>query len=192
MNTYTGTTTVSTGTLLVAAGGTLNTSSAITVATGATLNNANGASITPALTLQQGSTLVTSAASSAFTPASLTLSGDLSTWNANPITLTNTAGIGLTKGGSLTLQLTGIAAGTYNLTSGSGFSGSFTTSANVNGNALSASGSDWVGTNISGFNYTYTNSLNQLVVSAVPEPQTWALLAFSLTTVMILRRRRNS
>ena len=27
---------------------------------------------------------------------------------------------------------------------------------------------------------------------AVPEPATWALLAFSLTTVMVLRRRRNS
>ena len=26
---------------------------------------------------------------------------------------------------------------------------------------------------------------------AVPEPETWALLAFSLTTVMVLRRRRN-
>ena len=29
-------------------------------------------------------------------------------------------------------------------------------------------------------------------VRAVPEPATWALLAFSLTTVMVLRRRRNS
>jgi len=26
----------------------------------------------------------------------------------------------------------------------------------------------------------------------VPEPTTWALLAFSLTTVMVLRRRRDS
>ena len=31
-----------------------------------------------------------------------------------------------------------------------------------------------------------------LVANAVPEPSTWALLAFSLTTVMVLRRRRNS
>ena len=29
-------------------------------------------------------------------------------------------------------------------------------------------------------------------VAAIPEPATWALLAFSLTTVMVLRRRRNS
>ena len=33
---------------------------------------------------------------------------------------------------------------------------------------------------------------NDLVLNAVPEPATWALLAFSLTTVMVLRRRRNS
>jgi hypothetical protein len=33
---------------------------------------------------------------------------------------------------------------------------------------------------------------NDLVLSAVPEPATWALLAFSLTTVMVLRRRRQS
>ena len=189
-NTYTGATTISTGTLLLAGGGALNTSSGISVATGATLNNANGASITPALTLQQGATLITSAASSAFAPTSLTLLGDLSIWNVNPITLTNTAGSGLTKGGTLTLTLTGIAAGSYNLTIGTGFSGSFA-SANVNGSALSASGSDWVGTNIGGFNYTYTNIDNILLVT-VPEPATWALLAFSLTTVMALRRRRNS
>ncbi len=31
-----------------------------------------------------------------------------------------------------------------------------------------------------------------LVYTAIPEPATWALMAFSLTTVMVLRRRRNS
>ncbi|MEI7956473.1 MAG: autotransporter-associated beta strand repeat-containing protein [Verrucomicrobiota bacterium] len=36
---------------------------------------------------------------------------------------------------------------------------------------------------ISGYSMEFT---------AVPEPATWALLAFSLTTVMVLRRRRNS
>ena len=36
------------------------------------------------------------------------------------------------------------------------------------------------------------NSQLYLTYTAVPEPATWALLAFSLTTVMILRRRRNS
>ena len=47
--------------------------------------------------------------------------------------------------------------------------------------------------------FTFNNG-NQLItfreasgyLNVVPEPTTWALLAFSLTTVMILRRRRNS
>jgi hypothetical protein len=33
---------------------------------------------------------------------------------------------------------------------------------------------------------------NVRLTSAVPEPATWALLAFSLTSVMVFRRRRNS
>jgi hypothetical protein len=32
--------------------------------------------------------------------------------------------------------------------------------------------------------------LNAMQINVVPEPATWALLAFSLTTVMVLRRRR--
>ena len=40
-----------------------------------------------------------------------------------------------------------------------------------------------------------TNSFtggNDLVIQAVPEPATWALAAFSMTTVLVFRRRRNS
>ncbi len=44
----------------------------------------------------------------------------------------------------------------------------------------------WIGT------FSISQSGNDLVLSyAVPEPSTWALLAFSLTTVMVLRRRRS-
>ena len=38
--------------------------------------------------------------------------------------------------------------------------------------------------------FTFTQATGNLLVTAVPEPATWALLAFSLTTVMVLRRRR--
>jgi len=31
---------------------------------------------------------------------------------------------------------------------------------------------------------------NDLVLQAVPEPTTWALLAFSLITIMVLRQRK--
>jgi len=37
--------------------------------------------------------------------------------------------------------------------------------------------------------FAYVNAVQ--LVSVVPEPATWALLAFSLTTVMVLRRRRS-
>lgn len=44
----------------------------------------------------------------------------------------------------------------------------------------------WVGS------FSISQSGNNLVLSyAVPEPSTWALLAFSLTTVMVMRRRRS-
>jgi len=36
----------------------------------------------------------------------------------------------------------------------------------------------------------YSTYVDNLLVTSVPEPATWALLAFSLTTVMVLRRRR--
>ena len=184
-NTYTGATTVNVGTLKVAAGGALNSSSGISVAAGATIENANAASITPALTLAEGAAVTTSAASSSFAPTSLTLSGNLSDgWTA--IALTATAGSGLTKGGALTLTLSGITAGTYSLTSGSGFSGTFS-SANVNGNALSASGSDWTGT-ISGITYTYTNSTN--VLQVVPEPGTFAMLLGGMGMLLGFQRSR--
>ena len=42
-----------------------------------------------------------------------------------------------------------------------------------------------------GYYWDTTSATRSLTVefSAVPEPATWALLAFSLTTVMVLRRR---
>ncbi|MEI8310581.1 MAG: PEP-CTERM sorting domain-containing protein [Verrucomicrobiota bacterium] len=44
---------------------------------------------------------------------------------------------------------------------------------------------------ISGLDWTYTASTG-ILTAAVPEPTTWALLAGSLTTVMIFRRRRSN
>ncbi len=52
--------------------------------------------------------------------------------------------------------------------------------------------------NVTGFQNPVTGTFSvvqngnnlDLVYSAIPEPSTWALLAFSLTTVMVLRRRR--
>jgi len=187
---YTGTTTVSAGTLLIAAGGGLSSSSAITVNGGATLDNANGGSLTGALTLQEGAALTTSASGSGFAPGSLTLAGNASDgWS--PIALTNTAGGGLVKSGTLTLTISGLSATTYNLTSGSGFSGAFNSPGSINGFTLTTadSGATFTGSG-GGFNYTYTNLDNTLGVSAIPEPSTWALLAITGTFLMVMRRRR--
>lgn len=41
-----------------------------------------------------------------------------------------------------------------------------------------------------GITYTFAESTGLLSVTAIPEPVTWALLAFGMTTVMVLRRRR--
>ena len=187
-NTYVGDTAVSVGTLVVGTGGSINTSSKISVATGATLQNSNGAAVTPDLALNEGAAVLTSTAGSSFAPVSLTLVGDLSDgWTA--ISLTASAGSGLIKDGAFVLNLTGITAGTYNLTSGTGFSGAFDT-ASVNGNALTLIGQDFTGSNIGGFNYAYTNSTNQLVITAVPEPSTWMLLTAVGTVAIVMRRRR--
>ncbi|MFZ4775075.1 MAG: PEP-CTERM sorting domain-containing protein, partial [Terrimicrobiaceae bacterium] len=62
---------------------------------------------------------------------------------------------------------------------GSGYSGTFT----------SHVGTLWTSTQGP---QTLTFEASTGVLDAVPEPATWALLAFSLTTVMILRRHRNS
>ena len=52
-------------------------------------------------------------------------------------------------------------------------------------------GSSLIGT-ISGKSSTISLSGNDVLLTVVPEPTTWGLLAFSLTTVMVLRRRRRS
>jgi len=41
-----------------------------------------------------------------------------------------------------------------------------------------------------GTTYQFSETTGLLSVTAIPEPATWALLAFSLTTIMVLRRRR--
>jgi len=72
--------------------------------------------------------------------------------------------------------LSGFGAGNYVL---------FATPGMISGSLGTATGT------IGGLNAELSISGNNLVVDVVPEPSTWALLAFSLTTVMVLRRRRS-
>ena len=50
---------------------------------------------------------------------------------------------------------------------------------------------NWAASGVSGLDWSYKASTGVLSAVAVPEPTTWALLAGSLTTVMIFRRRRS-
>ena len=84
----------------------------------------------------------------------------------------------LTYAGTLMLNVSlTTTLGTYNLFTG------FTSESGTFANGITYSLAGAAGT------FNYTNG--DLTLTAVPEPATWALLAFSLTTVMVLRRRRS-
>jgi len=102
---------------------------------------------------------------------------------------------GITGAGTLTLDgdfvfdLFGAAAvGSWNIVNVATLTETFTGNFTVVG-FTDAGSNTWTKVN-AGSTYTFYESTGLL--NAIPEPSTWALLAFSLTTVMILRRRRNS
>jgi fibronectin-binding autotransporter adhesin len=196
---YTGNTTVSTGTLLI--NGSTSSSSAVSVSSGAILGGngtVGGASI-----VLSGGTL-----SPGNSPGNLTFNSGLTLAGAykwelgalstsNPGTdfdvITVTAGNVDITGASMNLTLGGFAptniafwqsnktwAGILNNTGAGTLTGSFALIDNTSWASLGA------------FTNTYTGNDVNLVWTAVPEPATWAMLAFSLTTVMVLRRRRQS
>ena len=168
-NTYTGTTLVSAGTLLVSG----------------SLANTSGVTVSSTGTLQLG------AANAINSGASLTLSGG--TFNLNGYseslsggTLTTTASSSLDfASGTPTLLFSSLAAYTGTLaithwTFGSTHLG-FTSNVGLSASAFTVNGQAAAILD----NHSITG-----YYEVVPEPATWALLAFSLTTVMVLRRRR--
>jgi autotransporter-associated beta strand protein len=216
---YTGATTISAGTLILSANGTFSGSPVINLGTSAsqgtlnltaktsfafgttqtvagfgTINIGVGKTVTISGNLQPGNS-----------PGITAVTGNLALENTTATTL-ELAGSGGVAGtdfdqvnvsGSLaydgTLSITSYngwdinTVTTYNLFDSSSYSGNFD-SVSVGGFGLAFdSVKTWSGTN-SGT--TYSLALDTGVLSVVPEPATWALLAFSLTTVMVLRRRR--
>jgi len=91
----------------------------------------------------------------------------------------------LTSGfGTTATTFSGLVAGSadsFNITFNTGSGGTFNSALTLAGTSQNSGG---LGNSSLG-NYDIA-----LVATAVPEPSTWALLAFSLTTVMVLRRRR--
>ena len=192
-NTYTGTTTVTSGTLLI--NGSTSASSAVTVSVGATLGG-NGT--------VGGFTTVNGDLKPGNSPGVLTFSGGLTlngttTMEINGTTTPGTdfdkvvvSGGTTTFGGALSLSFGSLLGNTINLFSFSGASlGNFsgvTSTGSYNGAWSVGVPNDTWTLSSGGQVLTFSEVTGNLNV--VPEPSTWALLAFSLTTVMVRRRRR--
>ena len=197
-NTYTGTTTVTAGTLLV--NGSTSSSSAVNVSSGATLGGSGtvagvvtvtGGTISPGNSpgiLTVGSLSLDSSSTTHFeingiatagtdydrvvvnTASGLTLNGAFTIAFGNGTALANTTNINL-------FQYTGLHTGDFTSLVSTGF--------------YTSAGWTHVGEAFT-FNtgpqlLTFSEITGNLTV--VPEPATWGLLVFSLTTVMVLRRR---
>ena len=168
-NTYTGATTVSAGTLLLSSTGSLAAGSAVTVQTGAAIGG--DGTISGNLTLASGAKFVF----------------DL---NDNPLTVAGTFALDSTFGvddlvtsslGAIDWSTVGV--GTYTLIGTTGFT---FTSGNIQNFGLANAATS------GGKLLYFENGSLDLVVALVPEPSTFALLAVSLTTIMVFRRRSRS
>ena len=187
-NTYTGTTTISSGTLLI--NGSTASGSAFFVSNGATLGGTG--TVGGSTVLAAGSKLSpgdSSAVTFHFTNA-LDISAAANDTAAFVFTL-GTASDEVISGGLLTIGTNLLGAADFSFSAGAGFAlnASYTL---FRGGSVSGSFTSFAVTDIggSGINGTVALSGSDIVLTTVPEPSTWALLAFSLTTVMVLRRRR--
>jgi len=201
-NSYTGATTVSSGTLLI--NGSTSSSSAVNVSSGATLGgNGTAAGV---VTVTGGTLSPGNGGPGILTVGSLSLDSSSTThFEINDIVSAGTdydhvvvnTSAGLTLNGAFTINFGNVLAlpNTTNINLfqyTGGHTGDFTSLASL-GFYTSA------GWNHVGETFTYNTGTQVLTFSETngnlniyPEPQTWALLAFSLTTVMVLRRRRRN
>ena len=164
-NTYSGVTTVSAGTMLVS--GTLAATSGVTVSGG---------------TLQLGAAeRINNAATLTLSGGTLSTGGFSETLGSLTLTAATASSLDFASGGSIIL-FSGITADTGTLAISNWTSGSDSLRFTSNANLLASSFT------VNGGAATILNQGSYFEV--VPEPATWALLAFSLTTVMVLRRRR--
>ena len=204
---YTGATNVTAGTLVV--NGTLQTGG-VTVSSGGTLKGNITAGGTT--TIQSGGTLSVGNSPGTGSFATLNLAGtNIMEFLASPDrTLpgnnydTINVSSALSYGGELRLTFAG--AVTSSATAFDLFSGVTSSATDFGSVTLYKDATTQVGflTNTSGVwtglvdltygggsqSFTFTQATGDLVV-AVPEPATWGLLAFSLTTVLVFRRRRS-
>lgn len=182
-NTFSGATVVSSGSLILGANGSINSSSQVVVSQGAnlTLNN-NTTKFTTALAFQPGAIL---AGTGAFEPVSMTLLADLA-GGAASFSSVASGTTSLLKSGTMEFTLSNPTIGQYTIFSGSNVNGSFA-SMTVGGAALNSLGNGNFSGSAGGFDYMFDNSTNMLEV--VPEPSVWALLGVGAVVVLVARRR---
>ena len=183
-NSYSGTTTVSAGTLLAnnTSGSAVGTS--IVTVNGGTLGGTG--IIGGATTISSGGNLIpgSSGAGTLSFSAGLTLeSGSTTTFqihSTNDFTSINLIGSSVTYGGSLVFNLinftpvSGNEFTLFNMSGGATESGEFS-SVEVGSSYLTDVNGLWSGSN-DGVTYQFNDATGQLSVQAVPEPSTWALL----------------
>lgn len=167
---YTGLTRVSGGSLIIGSGGAINSTSGIRVDGGATFTNNSATAITKALTIGEGATIN---GTGAVTAAGMTFNASI----AGGLFTAAILGDQVDKGGQLTFSLTDVQVGTFTVFSGSSIGGSFS-SVFVGSTQLTQNGNLFSGT-VGLFNYVYDDAatIEQLTISAIPEPSAFAVLA---------------
>ena len=183
-NTYTGGTTVTAGTLLVSGGGLTGTSD-LAVSGGKLQLGASNVLNDVAITLSSGT--FSTGATTGFNETLGTL--DLNT----AATLTLALGTGVHALHFADSRSINWSGSTLTITGWTGTAGASGTDGKI---FFGSSAAGLTSGQLSQINFSgYSNGATILStgeIVAVPEPATWGLLAFSLTTVMVLRRRRNS
>ena len=173
------------GSGITAISGTITGTSTLTVQSGATLTAGSTATNVGTLILSGGEDLTyASGSNSRFDIASTASFDQITGIDVLGYGGNGTVNFSASIASPFTFGLLGFTSqsGTFNqLTIGGTYS---VTLNSLNGWSATDSGNNYV--------FGFNHSTGELALTAVPEPATWALLAFSLTTVMVLRRRRNS